>query len=60
VAGLLHLDRQPPAVYKGGHDPKVLLEALYTMHRHPARPDASTTEGTVPRQAGPKTTSRAH
>jgi oleate hydratase len=60
VAGLLHLDRQPPAVDKGGHDPKVLLEALYTMHRHPARPDASTAEGTVPRQAGPKTTSRAH
>ena len=34
VAQLLHLDKQPPPVYKGGHDPKVLLEALYTMHRH--------------------------
>ncbi|MFD9335346.1 oleate hydratase [Streptomyces sp. NPDC060028] len=33
VARLLNLDRQPPPVYKGGHDPKVLLEALYTMHR---------------------------
>ncbi|MFJ3908773.1 oleate hydratase [Streptomyces vinaceus] len=34
VAGLLHLDRRPPPVHKGGHDPKVLLEALHTMHRH--------------------------
>ncbi|NEB74784.1 oleate hydratase [Streptomyces sp. SID14478] len=34
VAELLHLDKQPPAVYKGGHDPKVLVEALATMHRH--------------------------
>lgn len=33
VAGLLGLDRQPPPVYKGGHDPKVLVEALGTMHR---------------------------
>ncbi|MFF3209131.1 oleate hydratase [Streptomyces sp. NPDC002886] len=33
VARLLHLDRQPPPVYKGGHDPRVLLEALHTMHR---------------------------
>lgn len=33
VARLLHLDRQPPPVYKGGHSPKVLLEALHTMHR---------------------------
>ncbi|MER5890871.1 oleate hydratase [Streptomyces sp. NPDC001941] len=33
VAGLLHLDKQPPPVYKGGHDPKVLVEALATMHR---------------------------
>ncbi|MET9700869.1 oleate hydratase [Streptomyces sp. NPDC006529] len=33
VAELLHLDRRPPPVYKGGHDPKVLLEALHTMHR---------------------------
>ncbi|MGH4033499.1 oleate hydratase [Actinomycetota bacterium Odt1-20B] len=33
VARLLHLDKQPPPVYKGGHDPKVLVEALATMHR---------------------------
>ncbi|WP_327358751.1 oleate hydratase [Streptomyces sp. NBC_01304] len=33
VAGLLGLDRQPPPVYKGGHDPQVLVEALQTMHR---------------------------
>ncbi|MFD9261267.1 oleate hydratase [Streptomyces sp. NPDC059538] len=34
VARLLHLDRQPPPVHKGAHDPKVLLEALHTLHRH--------------------------
>ncbi|MFI6559397.1 oleate hydratase [Streptomyces sp. NPDC050534] len=34
VARLLHLDRQPPAVYKGHHDPHVLAAALETMHRH--------------------------
>jgi len=33
VAGLLHLDRQPPPVYKGQHDPKILVEALQTLHR---------------------------
>ncbi|MFI6542481.1 oleate hydratase [Streptomyces prunicolor] len=33
VAQLLGLDRQPPPVHKGGHDPKVLVEALQTMHR---------------------------
>jgi oleate hydratase len=33
VAQLLHLDRQPPPVYKGRHDPKVLVEALQTLHR---------------------------
>ncbi|MFI5801234.1 oleate hydratase [Streptomyces sp. NPDC051561] len=33
VATLLGLDKQPPPVYKGGHDPKVLVEALATMHR---------------------------
>ncbi|MFC7307091.1 oleate hydratase [Streptomyces monticola] len=33
VATLLNLDKQPPPVYKGGHDPKVLVEALATMHR---------------------------
>ncbi|HWG28579.1 oleate hydratase [Actinospica sp.] len=32
VAGLLGLP-QPPAVYQGAHDPKVLVEALGTMHR---------------------------
>jgi oleate hydratase len=33
VAGLLGLDRQPPGVYKGQHDPKILIEALQTLHR---------------------------
>jgi oleate hydratase len=33
VATLLELDRQPPPVYKGQHDPKVLIEALQTLHR---------------------------
>ncbi|WTL79808.1 oleate hydratase [Streptomyces sp. NBC_01518] len=33
VAQLLGLDRQPPPVYKGGHDPKILVEALQTMYR---------------------------
>ncbi|MFE3685007.1 oleate hydratase [Streptomyces sp. NPDC059095] len=33
VAGLLHLDEQPPPVYKGRHNPKVLVEALETLHR---------------------------
>ena len=33
VAQLLGLKRQPPPVHKGGHDPKVLVEALQTMHR---------------------------
>lgn len=33
VATLLHLDRQPPPVYKGQHDPKILIEALGTLHR---------------------------
>jgi oleate hydratase len=34
VAQLLHLERKPPAVYKGQHNPKVLVEALETLHRH--------------------------
>jgi oleate hydratase len=34
VATLLGLDKQPPAVYKGHHDPHVLAQALHTMHRH--------------------------
>ncbi|MDH6115478.1 myosin-crossreactive antigen [Kitasatospora sp. MAP12-15] len=33
VAQLLKLDRQPPPVYKGQHDPRVLVHALQTMHR---------------------------
>jgi oleate hydratase len=33
VAQLLQLDKQPPAVYKGHHDPHVLAAALETMHR---------------------------
>ncbi|MER5635536.1 oleate hydratase [Kitasatospora sp. NPDC002227] len=33
VTQLLGLDRQPPAVHKGHHDPHVLAEALHTMHR---------------------------
>ncbi|MGW7274529.1 oleate hydratase [Streptomyces sp. NPDC054864] len=33
VAQLLKLDKQPPPVYKGQHNPKVLVEALATMHR---------------------------
>ena len=63
VAQLLHLDKQPPPVYQGGHNPKVLLEALYTMHRHPAGHDATAQEGAapdgaVPSQANPNLTSR--
>lgn len=33
VAQLLHLEKSPPAVYKGHHDPHVLAAALETMHR---------------------------
>ncbi|MGW3043986.1 oleate hydratase [Kitasatospora sp. NPDC001159] len=33
VAGLLGLDRRPPAVHKGHHNPNVLAQALHTMHR---------------------------
>jgi oleate hydratase len=33
VARLLGLDKHPPAVYKGHHDPHVLAAALETMHR---------------------------
>jgi oleate hydratase len=33
VAQLLKLDKQPPPVYKGQHDPRVLVRALETMHR---------------------------
>ncbi|WP_405905313.1 oleate hydratase [Streptomyces sp. NBC_00828] len=33
VAELLGLERRPPEVYKGHHDPHVLVNALETMHR---------------------------
>ncbi|MFH9584945.1 oleate hydratase [Streptomyces luteogriseus] len=33
VARLLRLDKQPPPVHKGHHDPRVLAAALETMHR---------------------------
>ncbi|MGW3095456.1 oleate hydratase [Streptomyces sp. NPDC001102] len=33
VSRLLRLDRRPPAVHKGHHDPQVLAAALETMHR---------------------------
>jgi oleate hydratase len=33
VAQLLHLDRKPPAVYKGQYSPKILVDALETLHR---------------------------
>ncbi|MBS2537802.1 oleate hydratase [Catenulispora sp. NF23] len=33
VAALLKLDTGPKPVYKGQHDPKVLVEALQTLHR---------------------------
>ncbi|MFK0156085.1 oleate hydratase [Streptomyces sp. NPDC090493] len=33
VARLLGLEKQPPPVYKGHHDPHVLAAALETMHR---------------------------
>ncbi|MFD9821833.1 oleate hydratase [Streptomyces violascens] len=33
VAGLLNLNKQPPPVYKGQHNPRVLVEALETLHR---------------------------
>ena len=34
VATLLGLDTGPKPVYKGQHDPKVLIDALQTLHRH--------------------------
>jgi oleate hydratase len=33
VATLLKLDQQPPPVYQGRYDPRVLVHALETMHR---------------------------
>jgi oleate hydratase len=32
VYSLLRLNRRPPAVYKGSHDPRVLLNAFLTLH----------------------------
>jgi oleate hydratase len=32
VYSLLGLNRTPPAVYKGSHDPRVLLNAFLTLH----------------------------
>lgn len=32
VAALLDLDRRPPPVYKGQHDPRVLYRAFTTLH----------------------------
>ncbi|WP_405485005.1 oleate hydratase [Nocardia sp. NBC_00511] len=43
VATLLGLDTQPKPVYKGQHNPKVLVEALETLHRggeHKPKPKA--------------------
>jgi oleate hydratase len=33
VYTLLKLNKTPPAVYKGLHNPQVLVDALRTMHR---------------------------
>jgi oleate hydratase len=33
VYSLLKLDRKPAPIYKGAHDPRVLLDALKTLHR---------------------------
>jgi oleate hydratase len=32
VCSLLGLNRTPPQVYKGSHDPRVLLSAFLTLH----------------------------
>ena len=32
VYGLLELDREPPAVYKGQYDSRVLFGAFQTLH----------------------------
>jgi oleate hydratase len=32
VYTLLGLDRTPPAVYKGNHDPRILLKAFLALH----------------------------
>ena len=33
VYALMNLGRQPPPVYKGFHDPKVIVDAIRTLHR---------------------------
>ncbi|MFE3188284.1 oleate hydratase [Nocardia sp. NPDC059240] len=40
VATLLGLDTKPKPVYKGQYNPKVLVEALETMHRRGSKPKA--------------------
>ena len=42
VYSLLRLNRRPPAVYKGSHDPRVLLNAFLTLHDKNARKIVST------------------
>jgi len=32
VYSLLGLNRKPPAVYKGNHDPRILLKAFFALH----------------------------
>ncbi len=41
VYSLLGLNRTPPAVYKGSHDPRVLLNAFLTLHDMNARKTVS-------------------
>jgi oleate hydratase len=36
VYGLLGLDRAPPPVYRGAHDPRVLYKAFRALHDMPA------------------------
>jgi oleate hydratase len=50
VAGLLKLKNQPPPVYKGKHNPKVLIEALETMHQR--APKTGPVKLPPPRPAG--------
>ncbi|MDX2390744.1 MULTISPECIES: oleate hydratase [unclassified Streptomyces] len=55
VAGLLHLDTGPPPVFAGRRDPRVLVEALETLHRRGRRPGAS---GTGPERPKPAPNTR--
>ncbi|MGA7645222.1 MAG: oleate hydratase, partial [Terriglobales bacterium] len=41
VYSLLRLNRTPPPVYKGSHDPRVLLQAYVTLHDKNARKSVS-------------------